>query len=96
MPTLDHVKLDELRFTSLGLRHRMTLCLETWQRLREHARLRTERRRINIDLRGNYNALIDIKARAMKSTGVFATEHENLESAIVHLAYAIEDYRDGV
>jgi hypothetical protein len=58
--------------------------------------LHAERKRVRDTLRNHYDALVDTKARAMKTTGVFATEHEHLEAAIVSLAYALDDYRGTV
>ena len=81
---------------SLNAYSGMQLAVRTWRQHRETARLHTERRRIFEALGKCFAVLVDTKCRALKSTGVFRTEHENLEAAIVHLAYAIEDYRDGI
>jgi hypothetical protein len=83
---------NDRQFTNLG--YQLTVCWETWQRLREQTRYRATRRGLVVDLRKSYEALIDTKARALKSTGITATRHENLEAAILNLAAAIEDYRD--
>jgi hypothetical protein len=90
------LKEEQLHVVPVGMRAHFRLALETWRRLRWSAYLRNERRQIRGDLIKSYEDLIDAKARALKTTGVFKTEHESLEAAIVHLAYAIEDYRDGV
>jgi hypothetical protein len=74
----------------------MQLVARTWRQYREMARVHTERKRIRDTLLNHYEALVETKARAMKTTGVFATEHEHLEAAIVSLAYALDDYRDTV
>ena len=78
----------------MSFRERFALCMQTWQRLREHASLRAKRREIHDDLRKSFVALVDIKARALKATGVAVTDHGKLEAAIVHLAAALNDYRD--
>ncbi len=72
----------------------MHLAVRTWRQYRESARIHAERRRIWATLGDVFAKLVDTKARALKSTGVFATEHEHLEAAIVNLAYALDDYRD--
>lgn len=72
----------------------MQLVARTWRQHREMARVHAERRKIWMALGKSFGELVDTKARALKSTGVFATEHEHLEAAIVSLAYALDDYRD--
>jgi hypothetical protein len=79
---------------SLSAYSGMQLAVRTWRQHRASARVYAERRAIREALGKNFAALCDTKCRALKSTGVFRTEHENLEQAIVHLAYALEDYRD--
>ena len=90
------LKSDELRVVPSGAYAQMGLVVQMWRRLREHTRIRAERRQIRYTLRRNYEALCETKCRALKTTGVFATQHEHLEAAIVQLAYALDDYRDGV
>jgi hypothetical protein len=82
--------------TSLSVYSGVQLAVRTWRQHRECARVHAERRAIRKALGKSLAELVDMKCRALKSTGVFRTEHENLEQAIVHLAYALEDYRDGV
>jgi hypothetical protein len=82
--------------TSLSIYSGVQLAARTWRQHRQSARVHAERRAIHEALCKSFAVLVDTKCRALKSTGVFRTEHENLEQAIVHLAYAIEDYRDGV
>jgi hypothetical protein len=69
---------------------------QTWRQHSADARLRAERKRIHRLIREHFDALVDVKARALKSTGVFPTTHENLESALMNLARALEDYLDSV
>jgi hypothetical protein len=89
-------KSDQLRNAPVGLYAHLVLTVEAWRRLRSAARLRVMRKRIRNTLRKHHDGLVDTKALALKQTGVFMTQHENLEAAIVNLAYALEDYRDGV
>ena len=91
-----NLKSDQLRIAPVGLSAHLRVTMNTWRRLRAAARIRTERKRVKNMLRKHYDGLIDAKSYALKLTGVFATEHENLEKAIVNLAYALEDYRDGM
>jgi len=79
-----------------GLYSRVELCIRTWQQHSNTARLRAERRRIHKQLRKHFDNLVETKSHALKATGVFGTEHEHLETAIVSLAYALDDYRDGM
>jgi hypothetical protein len=72
----------------------MQAAVRTWRQHRERARLHAERRKIHAAVDKNFAKLCDLKCQALKTTGVFRTEHENLEQAIVFLAYAREDYRD--
>jgi hypothetical protein len=95
MSRLD-LKIEQIRVPPVSLGARLMVMIDTWRRMRNAARLRDERKRIHADLKRSYVALVDIKARALKSTGVFGTEHENLEQVIVSLAYALEDYRDTI
>jgi hypothetical protein len=74
----------------------MRLAVRTWRQHRRDARIYAARRRICADLGKSFAALCDMKCYAMKKTGVFKTDHEHLEAAIVALARALEDYRDGV
>jgi hypothetical protein len=93
MSRLDpHAK--QIRIVPASLYAHCVIAMQTWQRLRAAARIRAERKRITAQLQKTYTTLVDTKARALKSTGVLDTEHADLEAAIVHLAYAIEDYRD--
>ena len=79
----------------MGFYNRVQLCAATWRHDKECVRVRAERRRVRDELRKSFEALCDLKCRALKKTGVFGTEHENLEAAIVQLAHALDDYRDG-
>ena len=80
--------------TSMTVYGGMQLVARTWRQHRESARVHAERKRIRDTLRKSFSELVDTKARALKSTGVFATEHQHLEAAIVSLGYALDDYRD--
>ncbi len=79
---------------SLSVYSGVKLAVRTWRQHRETARIHSARRKTREAVTKNYVALCDIKCHALKSTGVFLTEHSNLEAAIVNLAYAMEDYRD--
>jgi len=91
-----NLKTEQLHVEPVGMSTHLRLTMQTWRRFRWSARLRSERRRIHNELSRYYAGLVDIKARALKTTGVFKTEHDNLEKVIVQLAYTLEDYRDGV
>jgi hypothetical protein len=93
MSTLDP-KAKQIHIVPASMSAHLMMAVKTWQRLRAAARRRAERKRITAQLRRTYSTLVDTKARALKSTGVLDTEHGDLEAAIIHLAYAIEDYRD--
>lgn len=93
---LDRINLDGLRPKPDTFRYQLRMCWETWEQLREQSRYRAARRNLAADLRKSYETLIDTKSRALKSTGIAGTRHENLEAAILNLAAAIEDYRDRV
>jgi hypothetical protein len=87
-------KAEQIRIVPANVRAHFLIAVETYKRLRAAARFRAERRRIRSDLQRSYATLVDTKARALKSTGVIATDHADLEAAILHLGHAIEDYRD--
>lgn len=93
MSSLD-AKNDQLRVTPIEAFDQMAFVWTVWKRLRFYTRVNDEHRILSRKLRKHFNALCDAKCRLMKRTGISETEHSNLEAAIVHLARALEDYRD--
>ena len=74
-----------------GALQRLGLCARIWRHQKALTRRQAERRRMSRLLRRHFDELCDMQCRVLKKTGVAG--HRNLETAITHLGFAIEDYR---